>query len=355
VATVAQAVAHALARGILHRDLKPGNILVDAAGQPHITDFGLAKWSQDGDSLTPTGALIGTPGYMAPEQLVGGRAVTSAVDVYGLGAVLYFLLTGRAPFLGSTAFETMQQVQEQMPVPPVSLNPCVPTELEQICLRCLEKDPQARFPTADAVAEDLQRWLSGANKITSDKQDLRKRRHAQGLALCGLLLLLLTLVFSGWGWIASRDRNSRGPTAPESGAAQPFFVIGAPSDDEKRVVATIESLIAENTYDSLLAAARELKSLSGQRRLSLQQQVLNALVEKLGKEKVKDEDKQKARRLLDEAMSLLQDDDSAQYTRPAQARVWLVELRDAAERQAIAGDEVWQIRRPANRVPPQPK
>jgi serine/threonine protein kinase len=159
VAAAARAVAHAHARGILHRDLKPGNILVDRDGQPLVTDFGLAKWVQESESLTPTGAVIGTPGYMAPEQLLGGTAVTAAADVYGLGAVLYHLLTGRAPFSGDTPFETMRQVQEKKPEPPMAVNPAVPAGLERICMRCLEKDPPARYPSAQAVADALEVWL----------------------------------------------------------------------------------------------------------------------------------------------------------------------------------------------------
>jgi serine/threonine protein kinase len=170
VATVARAVAHAHSKGILHRDLKPANILVDAAGQPHVTDFGLARWHQEGDSLTPTGSVLGTPGYMAPEQIVGGRAVTAAADVYGLGAVLYCLLTGRAPFSGSTPFETMRRVQEQLPEPPSAANPGLASSLESVCLRCLEKDPAARYPSAESVAEALEEWLSQSTAVPDIRQ-----------------------------------------------------------------------------------------------------------------------------------------------------------------------------------------
>jgi serine/threonine protein kinase len=162
VATVARAVSHAHARGILHRDIKPGNILLDSRGEPLVTDFGLAKWSQDGDSLTSTGATLGTPGYMAPEQIGGGKTVTAAADVYGLGAVLYHLLTGCPPFTGDTPFETMKQVQERVPVRPALLNPLVPLALERICLRCLAKDPIERYSSADTLADELEECLAGA-------------------------------------------------------------------------------------------------------------------------------------------------------------------------------------------------
>ena len=135
---------------------------MDENGQPHVTDFGLAK-RVDGDSeLTQSGAILGTPAYMAPEQATRKRGtVTTATDVYGLGAILYAVLTGRAPFGGSTVLETLDQVRERAAQPPRSLNPRVPRDLEVICLKCLEKDPRRRYGSADALAEDLNRWLAG--------------------------------------------------------------------------------------------------------------------------------------------------------------------------------------------------
>ncbi len=147
IAVVARAVHHAHERGVLHRDLKPSNILLDEQGQPYVTDFGLAKRVGGDVELTQTGAILGSPPYMAPEQASGTKGtVTTATDVYGLGAVLYAMLTGRPPFLADSVLETIDKVKACEPEPPSATNAAVDRDLQTICLKCLEKDPRAVMP-----------------------------------------------------------------------------------------------------------------------------------------------------------------------------------------------------------------
>jgi WD40 repeat protein len=230
LATVARAVHYAHQRGILHRDLKPANILLAPGHEPEgsadtlppsgsrlnemvplVTDFGLAKRLEGDTGLTQSGAIVGTPSYMPPEQARGRKGVvTTAADVYSLGAVLYALLTGRPPFRAETPVETVLQVLEQEPVRPRALNPAVGRDLETICLKCLQKDPARRYESALALAEDLERWLAGEPTLSRPPGGLERaarwvrRRPAQaaliavsGLAALALVALGVGLYFNG--------------------------------------------------------------------------------------------------------------------------------------------------------------
>ncbi len=275
------AIHHAHQRGILHRDLKPANILIDADGSPHVTDFGLAK-RVDGDSeLTRSGAILGTPAYMAPEQASGKRgAVTTATDVYGLGAVLYAMLTGGAPFGGDSVIDTLQQVRERTPESPTKRNWRVPRDLDVICLKCLEKDPRRRYSSADVLAEDLKRWLAGEPIAAraagrAERTRLWIRRHPTAAALAGTAAVALIAMVAAGFFIAYNGelKRAKGVIEESRGMLQTAFAseaiarrqaeIAAKAESEQRAIA-VKALdearnaldLANYVFDALQSALR---------------------------------------------------------------------------------------------------
>src|SRR5205807_182292 len=215
MATVAEAVHVAHHSGIVHRDLKPANILLTADGTPKVTDFGLAKQlaspgRESGEGLTLSGVPMGTPSYMAPEQAQGQRdAAGPATDVYALGAILYELLTGRPPFRAATAAETGQQVISQEPAPPSWLYDQVPRDLETVCLKCLHKEPNRRYTSAAALADDLRRFGEGrpiqARPVGRGERLWRWGRcNPMAAALLATALALVGLASGGGVWLVQQ-------------------------------------------------------------------------------------------------------------------------------------------------------
>ena len=223
ISQIARAVHYAHQRGILHRDLKPGNILIDAQGQPHVTDFGLARRLGADSSMTLSGAIVGTPSYIAPEQAAGAKQLTTAADVYSLGAILYELLAGRPPFAGATVMETLQKVMNEDPeriaiselrFRATGKDGCVNRksqivnpDLETICLKCLAKDPARRYGSAEALAEDLERWqrnepIHARPAATIERLWLwcRRKPAVAGFAAAAVLAALLGVAGITWQW-----------------------------------------------------------------------------------------------------------------------------------------------------------
>ena len=238
IAAIARALHYAHQRGVLHRDIKPGNILMDANGQPHLLDFGLAKLLEADSTLTLTEAIMGSPSYMSPEQAAGqARQLTVAADIYSLGAVLYEALTGRPPFRGESALETMRQVVEREPDRPSTVLIHADRDLETICLKCLEKEPARRYPSAAALADDLERSLRHepiqARPVTPWQRVIKWTRRKPAIAALAAAVAIVGLagiagVLSQWRRAnanAARERNER-RTAEANLYAADMLLIG---------------------------------------------------------------------------------------------------------------------------------
>src|SRR6266498_4166455 len=213
IAKLARTVHYAHEHGILHRDIKPGNILLDQKGEPHLTDFGLARLIETESTVTRTMEVLGTPSYMAPEQAVGNNAaISNATDVYGLGAVFYQLLTGQPPFAGGATYETIKLLLDTEPKQPRLLNPKIDRDLSTICLKCLEKDPKRRYSSALALAEDLERWLKH-EPILARRTGIfaRGKKWLQRNPTSALLAASLIALAAAAGWIVWESELIRQP------------------------------------------------------------------------------------------------------------------------------------------------
>ena len=263
IAKLARAVHYAHEHGILHRDIKPGNVLLDRNGEPHLTDFGLARLVETESTVTHTMEVLGTPSYMAPEQAKGDNAaVSNATDVYGLGAVLYQLLTGHPPFAGGTTYETIKLLLDTEPRQPRVLNPKIDRDLSTICLQCLEKDPKRRYSSALALGEDLERWLKHepilarhTGIITRGKKWVRRNPTS------ALLAASLVALAAAAGWIIWKSEFIRPPVTTGI-AVLPFENLS----DEKE-----HTYFADGVQDDILTKLAKVADLKVMSRTSVMQ------------------------------------------------------------------------------------
>jgi TolB-like protein/predicted Ser/Thr protein kinase len=253
IVKLARTVHYAHEHRILHRDIKPGNILLDAKAEPHLTDFGLARLLETESSITQTLDVLGTPSYMAPEQAVGNNAaVSSATDVYGLGAVLYKLLTGQPPFAGGTTYETIKLLESTEPRPPRLLNPKVDRDLSTICLKCLEKDPERRYSSALALAEDLECWVKH-EPIHARHTGIfaRGKKWVQRNPTSALLAASLMALALAAGWIVWKSELIRPPVTTGI-AVLPFQNLSEQKED---------SAFADGVQDDILTKLAKIADL----------------------------------------------------------------------------------------------
>jgi len=258
IVKLARTVHYAHEHGILHRDIKPGNILLDKNGEPHLTDFGLARLVESESSITHTLDVLGTPSYMAPEQAVGNnKGVSRATDVYGLGAVLYQLVTGQPPFAGGTTYETIKLLLDSEPRQPRLLNPKIDHDLSTICLKCLEKDPARRYSSGLALAEDLEHWLKHEPILARHTGIIgRSGKWVRRNPTSALLAASLIALAAAAGWIVWKSELTRHPVVTNGVAVLPFENLSSDSDN---------AYFADGIQDEILtrlASIAELKVIS---------------------------------------------------------------------------------------------
>src|SRR5207247_422779 len=290
IVKLARTVHYAHEHGILHRDIKPGNILLDENGEPHLTDFGLSRLVEAESTVTRTLDVLGTPSYMAPEQAAGETTkLSKATDVYGLGAVLYQLLTGQPPFAGGTTYETIRLLRDTEPRQPRLLNPKVDRDLSTICLKCLEKDPQRRYPAAAGLAEDLEHWLKHepiqakpSGVFTRAREWVRRNPSTTVLATS---LLAFAVGFGVMIW-----NHKPAVIIPKSIAVLPFENLSWDSDN---------AYFAEGIHEEILTRLASIAGLKVISRTSTQQyqskpKNLREIAKQLGVENILEGSVQKA-------------------------------------------------------------
>ena len=274
IAKLSRAVHYAHQRGILHRDIKPGNILIDAKGEPHLTDFGLARLTETESTVTRTIETLGTPSYMAPEQALGSSELTAATDVYGLGAVLYHLLTGHPPFAGGTTYDTIRLLLETEPRHPRLWNPKADRDLATICLKCLEKNPQRRYPSALALSEDLERWLKH-RPIHARRTGVfgRGKKWVRRNPTMALLILSVAGLAAAVGWNVWKSELV--PGSPAAGiAVLPFENL---SEDKEN------AFFADGVQDDVLNKLAKIADLKVISRTSVMEYRGNRNIREIGK------------------------------------------------------------------------
>lgn len=257
MAKVAEAIGYAHSKGVIHRDIKPANILIDPKGDPKITDFGLARIDEGDSNLTRTGLVLGTPSYMPPEQASGRvRDIGPLSDVYSIGATLYSLITGQPAFLGSSPLETLNMVLNQPPKDPRSYVPSIPKDLQTICLKCLEKNPRDRYPSADALARDLNHFLTGEPITARPPSPIAKlrywvKKHPVFVRVAGSVFFTLMIV--GWILVYLMERAAS--------EARDKAIMGQKSADDARQEAVRAKVNAERSRDLIMQSEKRVKGL----------------------------------------------------------------------------------------------